>query len=125
MNRLLVFSLPLLAAVVFWCSEAFSQDMPIGSPYGMVPDEWSLERITPNHYRLEYWNSEARTSGLHPQFLNMGEMTVDLQLRITSGPEILTVIPPVGWEAMPPQIAVDDGSMGRVEIIRTGEWLGM
>jgi hypothetical protein len=125
MNRLLVFSLPLVTAVVFWCGAAFSQDMPIGSPYAMPPDEWSLERITPNHYRLEYWNSEARTSGLHPQFLNMGEMTVDLQLRITSGPEILTVIPPVGWEAMPPQIAVDDGSMGRVEIIRTGEWLGM
>lgn len=125
MNRLLVFSLSILAAVVFWCSEAFSQDMPIGSPYGMVPDEWSLERITPGHYRLEYWNSEARTSGLHPQFLNMREMTVDLQIRITSGPEILTVIPPVGWEAIPPQIAVDDGSMGRVEIIRTGEWLGM
>lgn len=125
MNRLLVFSLSILAAVVFWCSAVFSQDMPIGSPYGMVPDEWSLERINPNHYRVEYWNSEARTSGLHPQFLNMGEMTVDLQIRITSGPEILTVIPPVGWEAMPPQIAVDDGSMGRVEITRTGEWLGM
>ena len=125
MNRLLVFSLPLVAAVVFWCSAAFSQDMPIGSPYAMPPDEWSLERITSDHYRVEYWNSDAQSSGLHPQFLNMGEMTVDLQLRVTSGPEILTVIPPVGWEAMPPQIAVDDGSMGRVEIIRTGEWLGM
>lgn len=125
MNRLLVFSLSILAAVVFWCSAAFSQDMHIGSPYAMPPDEWSLERITSDHYRVEYWNSDAQSSGLHPQFLNMGEMTVDLQLRVTSGPEILTVIPPVGWEAYPPQIAVDDGSMGRVEIIRTGEWLGM
>ena len=125
MNRLLVFSLSILAAVVFWCSAAFSQDMPIGSPYAMPPDEWSLERITSDHYRVEYWNSDTQSSGLYPQFLNMGEMTVDLQLRVTSGPEILTVIPPVGWEAMPPQIAVDDGSMGRVEIIRTGEWLGM
>jgi hypothetical protein len=121
MSRALTF----LAAVVFWCGPAFSQDMPIGSPYAMPPDEWSLERITSDHYRVEYWNSDAQSSGLHPQFLNMGEMTVDLQLRITSGPEILTVIPPVGWEAMPPQIAVNDGSMGRVEIIRTGEWLGM
>ena len=120
MNRLLVFSLSILAAVVFWCSAAFSQNYPVSFP----ADEWTLERVSEHHYRVGFYNAD-NMSGAYPHFLHMGEMQVGLNIRMTRGAEVLTVTPPNGWMALPPQIMVDDGSIGWVEIIRTGEWLGM
>jgi hypothetical protein len=113
--------IPLALALIAGGKMAHGQDAPDGLP----PDEWSLERVTDDHWRVEYRNSDAQSSGRYPGFLNVGDMTVDLHLHVSSGPETLTVTPPPGWQAVPPSITVDDGSMGRVEIVRSGEWMGM
>lgn len=114
MGRVLAFLLPLAVG-----SALSAQNAP-----DRGPDEWTLERVTDAHYRVGFYNAEPPASGIYPRSLTMGEMTVDIHIHVTSGPEILTVTPPPGWVALPPELPVEDGNIGWVEVIYMQDWVG-
>ena len=90
------------------------------------PDEFSLEVLSENEARVDYYNSASQQSGSFPPWLNSGDMAVQLDLEITQGPETLTVTPPAGWVAYPTnRLTLDDGDMGSIYLIRDLEHLGM
>jgi hypothetical protein len=71
---------------------------------------------------VEYYNSEDQMSAHFPRTLTAGDLTVQLELNITQGPEVLTVHPPPGWTVVgDATISVADGDRGYVELIRGGQ----
>lgn len=92
---------------------------------GFIPDEFTMERVTPDLALVEYWNSDTRQSAYAPRELTVGDLTVDLRLTITRGPEKLEVFPPAGWVADPPRVVVEDGAYGRIEVRRELAYEGM
>jgi hypothetical protein len=109
-----------LAAMLF-AGAAHGQGFPYHS---IEPDEFTLEREWNAPYAfVEYYNSAERSSGNgHPRELTAGDLTVQLELHITNGPEILRVIPPTGWTVVgDATISVVDGERGYVELIRGGQ----
>jgi len=84
-------------ALAVYAVTATAQDHPYWS--GPV-DEWTLERIDPDRYRVTYYNSDPPASFGSPRYLQMGDMRVGLDLVPSAGPEQLTVTPPDGWVAV-------------------------
>ena len=104
-------------ALVFsllFATSAIAQDAPDIA----FPDKHTLERITDDHYIVEYWNSEFRNSTPIVLELVYGTMTVTVAVTNTAGPETLAVTVPAGWIALPQSITVDDGSLGHIDIVR-------
>ena len=119
MDRIWALSLPLLAAILFIAHALSAQNAP-----NLAPDEWTLERVSDSYYRVGFYNADPPASTGYPRYLVMGEMVVDLHLRITRGAETLIVLPPPGWEARPPELVVPEGSIGWVEVIYMQDWVG-
>lgn len=110
-----------LAFAALICTTPF-----VSSAQETRPDEFSLEVLSANEARIDYWNSEDRQSGYAPRELTSEGITVGLHIDITMGPETLTVTPPAGWVALPTNsITVADGEMGSIYIVRDLEHLGM
>jgi len=86
-------------------------------------DEFSLTRESDNLAIVEYWNADPPNSAHFPETLTDGDLTVEISVHISSGPETLIVTPPEGWVAIPPSVVVTDGETGTVEL-RRGEYLG-
>ena len=95
---------------------AHAQDAPQRGPH----DEWTLDRITDDRAVVEFWNASPPNSGHIPDELVTDGLTVGLHVQITSGPETMTVLPPAGWVAIPPEVVVEDGALGRVVLYRGG-----
>lgn len=87
------------------------------------PDEYRLERQSQDHAVLEYWNAFPPSSSYTPIDLSDGDLVVDIEVLITSGPETLTIFPPEGWIAVPPTVEVMDGDGARIDLFR-GAWHG-
>ena len=104
-----------------------SMPAPAQSPshtHSTRPDEVTLILLQPDHGVIEFWNSDAQTSFNQTRQLVDGDLTVDVSIAVgADGPETLTVMAPQGWLAIPPFIAVQDGEIGRIDLIR-GEWHG-
>lgn len=109
-----------LAVILALAAPAAAQDWPFDTP----GDEFTLDRLSENYAVLEYWNSDFRNSDYAPPEITNGDLTVRLWLELFDGPEVLTVIAPEGWIAVPETISVIDGETGVVELFR-GEFLGM
>ncbi|MEE4277098.1 MAG: hypothetical protein V2I82_01375 [Halieaceae bacterium] len=110
------------AAALCLAPPAFAQSFPQHTTTN--PDEFTLEVEGDNYAYVEYHNSADRSSGMgYPRTLTNGDLTVELEVTITQGPEILRVIPPEGWRAEPPTVSVADGSTDVIELFR-GEFLG-
>lgn len=93
-------------------------------PHAMPSDEFTLERPADHYATVEFYNSDPPNSGYYPRELVNGDLTVGLRMQFGSGPELLTVIAPEGWVAIPETISVIDGETGVIELFR-GEFLGM
>jgi len=113
------------AAALCLAPPAFAQNIP--SHYTIEPDEFSLEVPDGpggNYAFVEYHNSAARSSGQgYPRELTNGDLTVELRVTISNGPEMLEVFPPEGWRAVPAFINVIDGETGVIELFR-GQYYG-
>lgn len=65
-----------------------------------------------------YENSRLQTSQSGRQTIDTRFGPLTLHVRITGGPEIMTVVDwPSGMIPYPPEIAVDDGDSGRIEFL--------
>jgi hypothetical protein len=112
-----------LVAIVVLGGYAHAQGFP--SHYTIEADEFNLEVESDSYAFVEYYNSAARASGNgYPRTLTNGDLTVELRVTISNGPETLEVMPPEGWRAVPAFIDVLDGDTGVIELFR-GEWHGM
>ena len=101
-------------AFILFTTSAIAQNAPDNSS----PDEYTLERVTDDHYRVDYWNSESLSSTPSIVVMTNGPMTVIATVIPSAGPETLELIVPAGWVAIPESIEVDDGSFGSINIIR-------
>jgi hypothetical protein len=112
----------LLIPLLLFTSAAHGQPWPTESNSSQL-DEFSLEREWGAPYAfVEYYNSEYQMSAHFPRTLTAGDLTVQLELNITQGPEVLTVHPPPGWTVVgDATISVADGDRGYVELIRGGQ----
>lgn len=115
MKKHLLAALAVSIAVPAWGQVPYSPNA--------APDEFSLTKHSDVHAVVEYHNSAARSSGKFPQTLTDTDLTVEIRVHVSEGPETLEVIPPDGWVAMPPFLDVLDGETGTVEL-RRGEYLG-
>lgn len=99
---------------------ALIADSAEGQPYPdfYVPDRFEMERIAEDHARLTYHNSADKASFGAPQTVSAGDLTVELHLTISSGPEYLDVIAPEGWVAYPASVSVEDGDTAEIDIRR-------
>jgi len=87
------------------------------------PDEWTIERVGPDEAYVDYYNADPPASGAYPQSLTVGDLTVDIEILTSAGPETIIVTPPEGWLAIPFALDVADGDIGRIRLLR-GQYHG-
>lgn len=103
-----------ILAFILFTTSAIAQNAPDNSS----PDEYTLERVADDHYRVDYWNSESLSSTPSIVVMTNGPLTVIATVIPAAGPETLELIVPAGWIAVSESIEVDDGSLGSINIFR-------
>lgn len=99
------------------CSSAAAQPFPPRSTTG--GDEFHLEIVSPTLMYFHYYNAYPPRTGSHGrQHIEDGDMRVEFVIRGTSGPEIISVMPPPGWVVYPPTASVIDGDTFVFELFR-------
>lgn len=108
---------PIFVLAILLASPAFAQNHPTRTNQ----DIYDLQAYPDGSGVLHYYNHELRQSTGGTRVMESDGLQVTVHVEVQNGPEIITVTPPVGYEAIPPRATVPDGEGIDVQIVPLGQ----